>query len=264
MSARRMIKNKSVQDCLEVENGRLSIKRFSGMGPLDIRGMTDPIPEDIKLGHIPSLIVSGESEALEKSRDQFPTSVESFTVVGEVKRGLDGFRIQCCDCTIDPGPQIKNLTLDIPTQRPGLRVNKFDLALSHITSDSDIKNIKINGHKCISVMLDGSTYGPEIAMKAKKEVMKLRKSQPNTPVYELFTDVIRDLFPLKWVEKNWVGVETIIFKSNQSANIWPKGSVYEILRYLKTGDLVISKVDSDWIAFQKMIKTPEDEYVYFR
>lgn len=262
-SAKRIVKQKSTQDRLAVEDGRLSARKFSGLGPFDIRNTTIPIPKDIKLGYIPSFIVSGESETLHKCREQLPTETANFTVVGDVKTGLDDFRIKCMDFTSDPGPHIKNLTLDIYKERPGLVMNTFDISLGHITSDSDLKNVKINGYKNITVFLSSSTYGPQVAIQAKKEVQKRRKTLPNAYVSDLFVEVLYDIFPLKWIEKNWEGVDTIILKVNQSNGSWPKGSVRVIISNLRSGDLVLKKVNGEWVAFQKMIKTAKDEYRYF-
>lgn len=263
-SAKRMVKNSHFLSKISVIGGRLNLQQFMGLGPFDIKKVTVPIPEDIKLGYVPTFIVSGESETLHKCREQLPTETANFMVVGDVKTGLDNFHIKCMDFQSDPGPHIKNLTLDIYRERPGLVPNEFDVTLGHITSDSDLKNVKINGYKNTTVILSTSTYGPQVALQAKKEVLKIRKTLPDAYVSELFVDVLYDMFPLKWIDKNWKGVDTLILKVNQSNGSWPRGSVSTIISSLRSGDLVLKKVNGEWIAFQKMIKTVEDEYLYFQ
>lgn len=265
-SSKRMAKSNTASKSIKVKDGRLSIENFSALGPFSLKSNIIPIPEDIKLGHISSMVVTGESEVLDLARknNQMPTSVVYFTICGSVKHGLDNFDIECCDCTIDPGPVIKNMTLRVPSSRPGLSLNTFDHQYRHITSENDLKNIKIDGVHNITVILADSAYGPTVATLAKKEVMKLRKKYPNTKIKHLFLQVLQDIFPLDWIEKNWKGVDTIILKVNQTNGSWPKGVPAMIVRYLRTGDLVLKKTNGKWEVFQKMVKTEEDEYYKYR
>lgn len=265
-SSKRMAKSNTASKSIKVKDGRLSIENFSAFGPFSLKSNIIPIPEDIKLGHISSMVVTGESEVLDLARknDQLPTSVTNFTICGSVKHGLDNFDIECCDCTIDPGPVIKNMTLRVPSSRPGLTLNTFEHQYRHITSENDLKNIKIDGVHNITVILADSEYGPQVAVQAKKEVMKLRKKYPNTKIKHLFLQVLQDIFPLDWIEKNWKGVDTLILKVNQTNGMWPKGVPATIVRYLRTGDLVLKKTNGKWEVFQKMVKTEEDEYYKYR
>ena len=156
------------------------------------------------------------------------------------------------------------MNLRVPSVRPGLSLKTFEHQYRHITSENDLKNIKVDGVHNITVILADSEYGPQVAIQAKKEVMKLRKKYPNTKIKHLFLQVLQDIFPLDWVEKNWKGVDTIILKVNQTNGMWPKGVPATIVRYLRTGDLVLKKTNGKWEVFQKMVKTEEDEYYKYR
>lgn len=265
-SCKRMAKSNTASKSIKVKDGRLSIENFSALGPFGLKSGVIPIPEDIKLGHIGSMVIAGESEALDSARknDQLPTSVVHFNICGSVKHGLDNFDIECCDCNIDLGPVIKNLNLRVPSTRPGLNLNTFEHQYRHITSENDLKNIKIDGFHNITVILANSEYGPQVATQAKKEVMKLHKKYPNAKIKNLFLQVLQDIFPLDWIEKNWKGVDTLILKVNQTNGYWPKGVPANIVRLLRTGDLVLKKTNGKWEVFQKMLKTEEDEYYNYR
>lgn len=265
-SSRRMVKSNTGSKSIKVEDGRLSIVNFAGVGPFSLKSNVIPIPKDIKLGHISSMVVTGESEVLDLARknDQLPTSVTNFTICGSVKHGLDNLDIECCDCVVDPGPVIKNMTLRVPSTRPGLNLNTFEHQYRHITSENDLKNMKIDGFHNITVILADSAYGPTVAALAKKEVMKLRKKYPYEKVKNLFLQVLLGMFPLDWIDKNWKGVDTIILKVNQTNGYWPKGSPREIIHNLRSGDLVLNKRNGNWEVFQKMVKTEDDEYYNYR
>ena len=225
-----------VNDKIQIDkDGRISTYWDSFSGPYTIREENEPMPDIVKLGSVRTLVFGSKPNWFEKMRDHLPTRAVLVQVCSNFKTFND-FEFETCDFS-SSGVSIKNLTLHFPGTRPGLTLNEFNCHLSHVKSESDIKEIMIDGVRNILVDFTGWGYGENITKKVKDDVKVMMKRYPETDVDDLIMTSLKKFFPLDWVNAYWSGIQTIAF----SSKLLPKHQYEGVLDTLKSGDFLIYK-----------------------
>lgn len=217
------------------KDGRISTYWDSFSGPYTIREENNPMPDVVKLGSVRTLVFGSKPNWFEKMRDHLPTRAVLIQVCKDFKTFND-FEFETCDFS-SSGVSIKNLTLHFPSTRPGLSLNEFNCKLSHVKSESDIKEIMIDGVRNILVDFSGYGYGENITKKVKDDVKVMMKHYPEADVDELIMKSLKKFFPLDWINAYWSGIQTIAFNSK----LVPKHQYEGVLDTLKSGDFLIYK-----------------------
>ena len=216
---------------------------------------TELLPEFVKFGEVRNFEITDNQKFFDKCKSQFPKMVRFLSFEGIDVHDLE---IEALDVTFHKRVKsIKNVTISIPEQRPGLTRNIFYIKFN--TSMRNIKGLKIQSSgKNIIINADDGELGNFMVNQIKYEVSAYkRKNGPFESRHELnkfIMEMIYKHIPLDYIDEYWEGARRIVFKdkSGDLRNGVGLGFGNEI--YLKPGDFMIEKIKGEWMPFQKMFK----------
>ena len=232
-------------------NGRISLE-----GSIYIDKDTALLPEFVKFDEVRRFDITDNQRFFNKCKPQFPKMVRflSFDGIDVHNLEIEALDVSFCKKV----KSIKNVTISIPEQRPGLTRNIFYVDFN--TSMRNIKGLKIRSHgkNIIVNSSNGGELGNFMTNQIKYEVSShKRKNGPFESRYELnkfIMEMIYKHIPLDYIDEHWEGVRRIIFKDRSGGLHNGVGLGFSNESYLKSGDFMIEKIEGEWRPFQKMFR----------
>lgn len=235
---------------VEIKGGKINLDDSSVYINVD----TPLLPSSIKFGVVRNFSIKDNQQFFDKCKTQFPHMTRQLSIAGiDVK----DFQIEVLNADfLQDVKTIKNVTLIIPEQRPGLTRNIFYINFQ--TTKRNIEGLKINGVNNIIINSTDCEIGNFMVNQIKYEVSSYkRKNGPFKNQLELnkfIMETIRKHLPMDHIDKYWKGVRRIIFKDKSGGLRNGVGLGFAHDSYLKPGDFMIEKIQNEWIPFQKMFK----------
>lgn len=240
---------------IEIKDGKLNLDDSS----IYVDENTGLLPESIKFGEVRTFTIQNNQQFFDKCKSQFPHAVRQLSIEGiDVK----DFKIEVLNADFWGNIKtIKNVTLTIPEQRPGLTRNVFYINFQ--TTKRNIEGLKINGSNNIIVNSMDCEIGNYIINQVKKEVADYRRKNGHfkyqNDLDNFIMEVIYKHLPMDHINEHWKGVRRIIFKDKSGGLRNGIGLGFAKDSYLKPGDFMIEKMvggmkHDQWVPLQKMFK----------
>jgi hypothetical protein len=220
---------------------------------ISVKKNTALLPKDVKLGMVHDLYIMNNQEFFDKCKHQLP-KIATDVYLYEID--IKDFEIQAEFIDLNP-KSIKNLVINVPEIRQGMRKNSFEIQLPNTEC---IEEIKINGVNNITVDFSKWCAGEVVCNHIKKFINKYKKTTPCSieDVHNVIINELCNYLPMDYIDKNWKGIKRIVFKDksgklrNGDGLHWPVDGVYTIM---KPGDFIIEKQSNgQWKVYERMFK----------
>lgn len=235
---------------IEIKDGEINLDDSS----IYVDENTELLPSSIKFGNVRTFTIKNNQQFFDKCKSQFPYATRQLSIGGiDVK----DFKMEVLNVDFWKDVKtIKNVTLTIPEQRPGLTRNVFHINFK--TTKRNIEGLKIDGVNNIIINSTDCEIGNFMVNQIKYEVSSYkRKNGPFKSRLELdkfIMEMIYKHLPMDHIDKHWKGVRRIIFKDKSGGLRNGIGLGFASSSYLKPGDFMIEKIQNEWVPFQKMFK----------
>lgn len=235
---------------IEIVDGRINLDDSSVYVDED----TELLPESIKFGNVRTFTLKNNQQFFDKCKSQFPHAVRQLSIAGiDVK----DFKIEVLNADfLKDIKTLKNVTLTIPEQRPGLTRNVFYINFQ--TTKRNIEGLKINGVNNIIINSTDCEIGNFMVNQIKYEVSSYKRKngqfKNQLELEKFIMEMIYKHLPMDHIDEHWKGVRRIIFKDKSGGLRNGVGLGFASNSYLKPGDFMIEKIQNEWVPFQKMFK----------
>jgi len=237
---------------IKIEDERISLPT----DPVYVYKGTGLLPKFIKFDKVRRFDITDNQRFFDKCKSQFPKTTRYLSFEGIDVHDLE---IEALDVDFRKRVKsIKNVTITIPEQRPGLSGNNV-FYINFNTSMRNIKGLKIRSQgKNIIVNSHDGELGNFTTNQIKYEVGSYkRKNGPFKDQYELnkfIMDILYKHLPLDHIDEHWEGVRRIVFKDRSGGLHNGVGLGFGNEGYLKSGDFMIERINGEWRPFQKMFR----------
>lgn len=235
---------------IEIVDGRINLDDSSVYVDED----TELLPGSIKFGNVRTFTIKNNQQFFDKCKSQFPHAVRQLSIAGiDVK----DFKIEVLNADfLKDIKTLKNVTLTIPEQRPGLTRNVFYINFQ--TTKRNIEGLEINGVNNIIINSTDCEIGNFMVNQIKYEVSSYKRKngqfKNQLELEKFIMEMIRKHLPMDHIDEHWKGVRRIIFKDKSGGLRNGVGLGFASNSYLKPGDFMIEKIQNEWVPFQKMFK----------
>lgn len=236
---------------------KISDNKIGYEGLVSIDKYTKLLPKFIKIDWVRTLSIYDNQQFFDSCKSQLPSRVRSLTISGI---DIQDFEIETFNADFYRG-SIKNVTLTIPEQRPGLTRNVFYINFQ--TTKRNIEGLKINGVNNIIVNSIDCEIGNFMVNQIKYEVSSYKRKngqfKSRNELDKFIMEMIYKYLPMDHIDKYWKGVRRIIFKDKSGGLRNGVGLGFARDSYLKPGDFMIEKMvggmkHDQWVPIQKMFK----------